>query len=203
MWSLIEVLTFQKLRLYCLAIEFQSSSITSFITFPNSTPTEVCTLSDYTLSLIKKIEAALKSTGEPRPTPIWVPEREPAPNPDTYEVAGELPVPLRHLHNLLYDTSEATKEAYAMYRDTPDESDEEADAYRIAHLLVGEYEVIRTLFFNEVTRLFPANPRKHKGYCILHDWTVCLIKKEDPFTALLNALGGGGVSVAWDETGRP
>lgn len=143
-------------------------------------------MSDHILSLTKKIEDALKSTGEPRAT--CVSEREPDPDSDTYEVAGELPVPLRHLHNLVHDTGEAAREAQARYRDTPNESDEEADAYHVFSLLDGEYEVVKTLFFNELNRLFPANPRRHTGHCILSDWTVGLVKKEeDPLAGLSSA----------------
>lgn len=121
------------------------------------------------LDLAQRVAEALRRTDEPRHTVENKPE-------DGAKFLGEVPVHLRHLHNLMHD----------LHQETCAESDP-----CVQYLRSKDYSIVHELFFMSLRTHTPPP----KGYAIIlvENWKV-YTTTPSPLTpsGLLSALLGGG-----------
>jgi hypothetical protein len=130
-----------------------------------------------TLDLAQRIAQAVARSDEARSTSGYAVE-----SGETATELGEVPLHLRHLHNLLSDMAE-----------------EKTAMLRILQMIDEKSSLVRNIFFSSLDTHFPQ-PEGADSIAVTKEWKVLAIARPDnnedvenrSFTELMKALLGGG-----------
>ena len=127
------------------------------------------------LDIAQRIAQAVANNGEPAMTAIGG-----VFDPDEDVILGEVPMHLRHVHNLLNEAADQAKEAETHFRDARENLD-----------------AVRSVFFNSVRQHVPNDPDKYSATKICENWQVVGVKRGendemDGLGAVLMAAMAGG-----------
>lgn len=126
-------------------------------------------------------------------------------NPEEYEVVGDVPLPVQHLHNACCEMG--TESRSLTERAQRAEAEEDATAYAAIMQekadLHKRHETVSHLRWALLLEAFPKNVLDYEGCAILTDWKMAGTIKTaesrtpDAFKDFLDSLGETGVGVGF------